>query len=107
MLVCIQTTIRLLPIQEVTKVNTADVDLALYTAQMNLTQINVALAFDSYRELKNDLERVHVYSSDNPTDSSADKQAGFKVIVIDAPFPPTLKISGLGIGMTDSQLLER
>ena len=24
-------------------------------------------AFDYYRELRNDLERVHVYSSDNPT----------------------------------------
>jgi len=35
--------------------------------QVASTQLSAVFAFDSYRELKNDLERVHVYSSDNPT----------------------------------------
>jgi hypothetical protein len=35
--------------------------------QVKTTELKVVLPFAAYRELKDDLERVHVYSSDNPT----------------------------------------
>jgi hypothetical protein len=31
------------------------------------TELKVVAAFSTYRDLKDDLERVHVYCSDNPT----------------------------------------
>jgi hypothetical protein len=83
------------------------IDPAAYEAQVKATRLSVAVAFDSYRELKNDLERVHVFSSDNPADSSAARQNGFKVIVIDAPFPPTLAKSSVGIALTEMEQFQR
>ena len=40
-------------------------------------------------------------------DSSAARQNGYKVIVIDAPFPPTLKKSALGVALTEQQVEQR
>jgi hypothetical protein len=37
------------------------------TAQVATTELKVVAAFSAYRDLKDDLERVHVYCSDNPT----------------------------------------
>jgi len=42
-----------------------------------------------------------------PADSSAARQNGYKVIVIDAPFPPTLKKSALGVALTEQQVEQR
>jgi hypothetical protein len=39
----------------------------LPTAQVATTELKVVAAFSAYRDLKDDLERVHVYCSDNPT----------------------------------------
>lgn len=38
-------------------------------AQAAGAELKVVTAFSTYRELKDDLEKVHVYSSDNPTGS--------------------------------------
>eukprot|EP01032_Pedospumella_encystans_P008724 gene8724-10322_t len=105
-----ETFMRLLPLPEVVYTQgkgKAEIDPDVYAEQVANTQLKVVLAFDSYRELKNDLERVHVYSSDNPTDSSVARQNGYKVIVIDAPFPPTLKKSALGVSLTEAQVEQR
>lgn len=40
-------------------------------------------------------------------DSSAARQQGNKVIVIDAPFPPTMTKSSLGVGLNEAEILQR
>jgi predicted Zn-dependent protease len=40
-------------------------------------------------------------------DSSAARQNGYKVIVIDAAFPPTMTKSALGVALSDAQLQQR
>jgi hypothetical protein len=49
-----------------------------------------------------------LYVCRNPTaDSSAARQNGYKVIVIDAAFPPTMKMSALGVTLSDAQVQQR
>ncbi len=40
-------------------------------------------------------------------DSSAARHNGYKVFIVDAPFPSTLAVSALGVTLTDAQLQHR
>lgn len=83
------------------------IDPVAYELQRKLPTIVIARVFGAFRTLKQDLELVHVYSADNVVQASNARHAGFKVIVIDAPFPRTLTRSALGIGLTDHHVKMR
>jgi hypothetical protein len=66
--------------------------------------IKVNKVFDGYRNFKLNLEKQKVYCHDFiPAGTKIDIES----VVLDASFPPTLKRSGWGLGLTPAQIDER
>lgn len=90
-------------LSEVVGYDIKDVDTTAY-AKLNSYANNCTLqVFDNYRSLKTALQTCHVYSKDTASLALKDKQS----IVINSSFPRTYPKSKLGIGLTESELVQR
>ena len=79
----------------------SDVDADTYTVMLAfLRPIRVSKTFDSYRSLKENLEKAGVYFSEASTNPP-------NCLVVDAPFPKTFAKSVMGFTLSEAQVAQR
>lgn len=96
-----QTVLRVLPFDDFNMPGKSDLDGEAYNALLAfLRPVKVSKTFDSYRNLKENLEKAGVYFSESPSNPAG-------ALVVDAPFPKTYAKSVMGFVLNEAQVAQR
>jgi hypothetical protein len=88
--------------------NKKNIDLELYEKKLLKNETKkVFYAFNEYRNLKNNLEVNNVFCKDFEKNKNLLLDKNNNIIIIDAYFPKTFKMSTMGFNLNENQLLER